>query len=136
MDPKQKNSVENEELLVPEVTETPVEVKEEKQKEEPRTDFQKKVASWSEKKWKWISGICGAILGFAVIFFLYGGNEDEGFSMFSLYAVVLALFVPKTLESTCGRSVRFGQLIMIIAMTIGLLVQLIMVGMKTGFSLT
>ena len=136
MDPKQKNSVENEELLVPEVTEAPVEVKEEKQEEEPRTDFQKKVASWSEKKWKWISGIFGAILGFAVIFFLYGGNEDEGFSMFSLYAVVLALFVPKTLESTCGRSVRFGQLIMIIAMTIGLLAQLIMVGMKTGFSLT
>ena len=136
MDPKQNKNIEGtEELTVAEVTDAPEE-EQEKAEEENRTEFQKKVASWSEKKWKWISGFFGAILGFAVIFFLYGGNEDEGFSMFSLYAVVLALFVPKTLQTTCGRSVRFGQMIMIIAMTVGLLVQLIMVGMKTGFSLT
>ena len=133
MNPKQNKDIETEELTVSEVGEA---TEKEESKEEPRTDFQKRVAAWSEKKWKWISGVCGAILGFAVIFFLYGGNEDEGFSMFSLYAVVLALFVPRTLESTCGRSVRFGQTIMIIAMTIGILVQLVMVGMKTGFSLT
>jgi len=135
MDPKQKTNTETEELTVTKVAEAPEIEEQEAAKEEPRTDFQKRVAAWSEKKWKWISGICGAILGFAVIFFLYGGNEDEGFSMFSLYAVVLALFVPRTLESTCGRSVRFGQTIMIIAMTIGILTQLVLVGMKTGFSL-
>lgn len=133
MDSKQNQNIETEELTVSEVSEAP---EKEASKEEPRTDFQKRVAAWSEKKWKWISGVCGAILGLAVIFFLYGGNEDEGFSMFSLYAVVLALFVPRTLESTCGRSVRFGQTIMIIAMVIGIVGQLIVMGMQRGFSLT
>lgn len=136
MDPKQNTNTETEELTVTEVAEAPEIEEQEASKEEPRTDFQKRVASWSEKKWKWISGFFGALLGFAVIFFLYGGNEDEGFSMFSLYAVVLALFVPRTLESTCGRSVRFGQMIMVIAMVIGLVLQLVMMGMKRGFSLT
>lgn len=133
MDPKQNQNIETEELTVSEVSEAS---EKDASKEAPRTDFQKRVAVWSEKKWKWISGVCGAILGLAVIFFLYGGNEDEGFSMFSLYAVVLALFVPRTLESTCGRSVRFGQTIMIIAMVIGIVGQLIVMGLQRGFSLT
>ena len=127
MDPMQNKNIEETEELT---------ASGEESKEELRTDFQKRVASWSEKKWKWISGFFGAMLGFAVIFFLYGGNEDEGFSMFSLYAVVLALFVPRTLQSTCGRSVRFGQTVMIIAMVIGILVQLIVLGTERGFSLT
>ena len=127
MDPEQNKNIEETEELT---------ASGEESKEELRTDFQKRVASWSEKKWKWISGFFGAILGFAVIFFLYGGNEDEGFSMFSLYAVVLALFVPRTLQSTCGRSVRFGQTVMIIAMVIGILAQLIILGTERGFSLT
>lgn len=136
MDPKQPTNVETEAQTALETADAPEAEETKAGQEEPRTDFQKRIASWSEKKWKWISGVLGAILGFAVIFFLHGGNNEEGFSMFSLYAVVLALFVPRTLESTCGRSVRFGQMIMIIAMAIGLVAQVLIAGMRTGFSLT
>lgn len=97
-----------------------------------RTDFQKRVDRISAKRWKMIQIIAGIVLGLAVIFFLFGG-ENEGFSMFTLYAALLALFVPRYAERSCGRSIGTGRMAMIITMAICLVVQVILTSTTEGF---
>ena len=104
--------------------------------EDHRTDFQKRVAALSDRAWSAIQIAGGLVLGGASSFFLMGGVQDDSQFMFVIYALVLAVFVPKALEGVCGRSLSRARVTMLIAITAVMIVQLIVVGSRQGFSLT
>lgn len=116
----------------PEVSMEPCAQTSEETPGDDRTEFQKRVDRLSVKKWRMIQIIAGIVLGLAVIFFLFGG-ENEGFSMFTLYAALLALFVPRYAERSCGRSIGTGRMAMIITMAICLVVQVVLTSATEGF---
>jgi len=103
--------------------------------EDTRTDFQRRCAAISDKKWNIIQSIGGVILGGAVVFFLFGGTSDDAFSIFTVYALVLAMFVPKYVEKTCDRNLDRGRIVMVIAIAVGMILQLVIRGAQNGFAL-
>ena len=83
------------------------------------SDFKQRVAALSERTWKIIQTAGGIGLGAAVCFFLYGDASADS-TMYSIYALLLALAVPKIAEQSCGRSVNAGRIAMLI--TIAMLI--------------
>lgn len=81
-----------------------------------KKDLKQKVAALSERSWKIIQAAGGMALGAAVCFFLYG--DSDGGSTFSIYALLLALIVPRLLEQSCGRSVSFGRKAMLVTLVV------------------
>ena len=104
--------------------------------EEHRNDFQRRVAALSDRAWNAIQITGGAILGGAEAFFLIGGTSDDSQFVFALYALVLALFVPKALEKACDRSLSRGRTVMLIAIAVAMVVHVVIAGSRQGFSLT
>ena len=87
----------------------------ERNNEDHRTDFQKRVDKLSFKAWNTVQIVGGLLLGGIVSFFLFGGSSNEIMSMFTVYALVLALIVPKVVENLCGRSLNRARIAMVIA---------------------
>ena len=81
-----------------------------------KKNLKQKVAALSERTWKIIQISGGISLGAAVCFFLYG--DSDGGTTFSIYALLLALLVPRLLEQSCGRSVATGRIAMLIALVV------------------
>lgn len=77
------------------------------------SDFKQKIASFSERSWRIIQAASGIALGTAVCFFLYGDSSADG-TAYSIYALLLALIVPRLAEQSCGRSIAFGRTVMLI----------------------
>jgi len=75
-----------------------------------------KVAALSERSWKIIQCAGGVALGAVICFFLYG--DADGGSTYSIYALLLALIVPRLLEQSCGRSIASGRIAMLITLVI------------------
>lgn len=73
-----------------------------------RSKLQKRVDAMSEKTWNLWQTVCGALLGGVVSFFLFGGSGDD-MSTYAIYALVIALVVPKLAENTFGRNVNRGR---------------------------
>ena len=94
------------------------------------SDFRRRVEAMSERAWNAAQTVGGLLLGGAVSFFLIGGNEDDSFSFFTVYALVLALLVPRILEQLCGRSVNRGRIAMVAAIAVIMVVQLAFAGWK------
>jgi ABC-type multidrug transport system fused ATPase/permease subunit len=65
-----------------------------------------------------------AALGAVVSFFLSGGTSDD--TVYAIYALLLALLVPKFIEQGCGRRVDFGRTVMLIAISLFIVSALIM----------
>ena len=82
-----------------------------------QSDFKQRVAALSERSWKIIQTAGGISLGAAVCFFLYGDSSADG-TVYSIYALLLALIVPRLAEQSCGRSVAFGRTVMLISIVI------------------
>jgi len=78
--------------------------------------MKQKIAALSERSWKIIQIAGGISLGAVICFFLYG--DSDGGSAFSIYALLLALIVPRLLEQSCGRSVSVGRIAMLITLVI------------------
>lgn len=83
---------------------------------EKRSGLQKWVAALSERSWKAVQAVSGATLGAVICFFLYG--DADGGSTYSIYALLLALIVPRLLEQACGRSVAVGRVAMLITLVL------------------
>lgn len=81
-----------------------------------RSGLQQKVAALSERSWKTIQVAGGIALGAVVCFFLYG--DSDGGSTYSIYALLLALIVPRLLEQAFDRSVAAGRIAMLITLAI------------------
>jgi len=81
-----------------------------------KKSLKEKVAALSERSWKIIQIAGGITLGAVVCFFLYG--DADGGSTFSIYALLLALIVPRLLEQSCGRSVSTGRIAMLITLVL------------------
>ena len=81
-----------------------------------RTGLQKKVAALSERAWKIVQCAGGIGLGCAVCFFLYGDSMNS--TTYSIYALLLALVVPRLVEQSCGRSVASGRVAMLITIVL------------------
>ena len=73
-----------------------------------RSKVQKRIDAMSEKTWNIWQTICGALLGVVVSFFLFGGSGED-MSAYAIYALVIALVVPKLAENACGRNVNRGR---------------------------
>lgn len=85
------------------------------------TPFQAKIARLSDNTWKICQGIGGVLLAVAVTAFLFGGvSEDKSSSMFTIYAALLALIVPRLVEKSCHRSINFGRMVMLITLCVGI----------------
>lgn len=84
--------------------------------EKKPTGLQEKVAALSERTWRIIQIAGGASLGAVVCFFLYGGSTDNTTN--SIYALLMALLVPRLLEQSCGRSVATGRIAMLITLVL------------------
>ena len=80
------------------------------------SDLKRKVEVLSERSWKIIQIAGGIALGAVVCFFLYG--DSDGGTTYSIYALLLALIVPRLLEQACGRSVATGRAAMLVTLVI------------------
>jgi ABC-type multidrug transport system permease subunit len=81
-----------------------------------RSDLKEKVAALSERSWNVIQTVSGIVLGAVICFFLYG--DENGGSTYSIYALLLALIVPRLLEQACGRSIAKGRAAMLVTLVI------------------
>ena len=84
--------------------------------EKKPSNLQEKVAALSKRSWKVIQIASGIALGAVVCFFLYG--DSDGGSTYSIYALLLALIVPRLLEQACDRSVSTGRIAMLITLVL------------------
>jgi hypothetical protein len=89
-----------------------------------QTKLQQWAQAQSERSWKIIQGFGGAALGAAVSFFLSGGTSDD--TVYAIYALLLALLVPKFIEQGCGRRVDFGRNAMLVVISLFIVSALIM----------
>ena len=81
-----------------------------------KKNLKQKVAALSDRSWKIVQAAGGIALGAVVCFFLYG--DSDGGTTFSIYALLLALIVPRLLEQSCGRSVYFGRMAMLVTLVV------------------
>ena len=81
-----------------------------------KKNLKQRVAALSERSWKIIQIAGGISLGAVVCFFLYG--DSDGGTPYSIYALLLALIVPRLLEQSCGRSVSAGRIAMLITLVV------------------
>lgn len=81
-----------------------------------RSNLKEKVAALSERSWTVIQTVSGIALGAVICFFLYG--DENGGSTYSIYALLLALIVPRLLEQSCGRSIAKGRIALLITLVI------------------
>ena len=78
--------------------------------------MKQKIAALSERSWKVIQIAGGVSLGAVICFFLYG--DADGGATYSIYALLLALIVPRLLEQACGRSVSAGRIAMLVTLIV------------------
>lgn len=91
---------------------------------ENRSKLQKWAAAQSERSWRVVQTVSGIVLGAVICFFLYG--DADGGSTYSIYALLLALIVPRLLEQACGRSVAAGRVVMLITLVLLIVGRLLM----------
>lgn len=98
--------------------------------------FRDKVEALSERAWKCWQAVTGVALGIGCCCFLYGGNGGVENTWSTIYALMLALIVPKLAEQSCGRSVLFGKKVMLGTIIVGLVYVFVSWGIRTGFHFT
>jgi len=81
------------------------------------SNLKQKVAALSERSWKIIQTAGGIALGAVVCFFLYGDASADS-TAYSIYALLLALIVPRLAEQSCGRSIASGRVAMLITIAV------------------
>lgn len=89
------------------------------------SDLKQKIAALSEHSWNIIQTAGGIALGAVICFFLYGDSSADG-TVYSIYALLLALIVPRLVEQACGRSISKGRVAMLIAIVILICAHLLM----------
>ena len=92
--------------------------------EQKKSGLKEKVAALSARSWKIIQIAGGISLGVVVGFFLYG--DADGGSTYAIYALLLALVVPRLAEQSCGRSIAVGRNAMVISLAMMIAAHLVM----------
>ena len=99
------------------------------------SEWEKRIDALSPERWKLFQIIGGAGVGIAAIAALFlTGEELSTYGL--IVAAVLALLLPRYLERAWRRKLTVAKRAMLIAMVIGLAVMFVVIGLRTGFTLT
>ena len=99
------------------------------------SEWEKRIDALSPERWKLFQIIGGVAAGIAAIAALFlTGEELATYGL--IVAALLALLLPRYLERAWRRKLTVAKRAMLITMVIGLAVMFVVVGLRTGFTLT
>ena len=128
--------------FVPYVDDVPPAPKPDTREDAPEDDedyipspWEELVNALSDKQWRWVQIVGGALLGLAALAILYIGSEELA-TYRMVVAALLALLLPRYIERVIRRDLVVARRAMIVALLAGLAITFLVVGAQHGFRFT